>query len=430
MNQRSRHDQAATTRRTFLARSTVLASIAALSTELLANHTLGQLKGCGANMPDKRLRELSDIDAVRNAGEDLKSTVVKGVDLTSCGPSYWQRTKIHTTFFLGCRFDGSRSQSVLEEKGAIVVPRFEELPYEPFQYRLYSPDELLRALPTGVTVDQTIYCDYISKGRSSPDVVEALCRRIHDDGIDDALDHLVREVGATNFVAFMGGSSNKRTDPFYKKTAQVARLLALDGHFVVSGGGPGMMEAANLGGYFAKYTDAELEQAFGILGRAPEYGDKDWIPTALEVKSKFPHGGDSLGIPTWFYGFEPTNAFATHIAKYFDNSIREGGLTQIGKGGIIFAPGSAGTRQEIFMDAAQNHYGTTGFYSPMIFLGKQQYQIDTPVYPLIQELATANYKDLLFITDEPTEIVKFIRDHKPVPTTPKPDPICGCLPSD
>jgi predicted Rossmann-fold nucleotide-binding protein len=344
--------------------------------------------------------------------------------------SYWQNVEIEETFFLGCLFDGFQIQALLVEKGAIVLPRFSGLPYEPFQYELYSPDDLLRKLSTGLTVDKTIYCDYLSKGRFSPDIIEALCRRIHDDAIDDALENLMRSVGAMNFVGFMGGSSNKRTDQFYKKTALTARLLTLDGLFVVSGGGPGMMEAANLGAYFSKYSEPELDQALEILKKAPSYSDNGWIDTALEVKSRYPRGGHSLGIPTWFYGFEPTNAFATRIAKYFDNSIREGGLIQIGKRGVVFAPGSAGTRQEIFMDAAQNHYGTTGLYSPMVFLGKYQYQIDTPVYPLIQTLATANYKDMLFISDEPSDIATFIRDHRPAPVPAKPDPICSCLPSE
>jgi hypothetical protein len=148
------------------------------------------------------------------------------------------------------------------------------------------------------------------------------------------------------------------------------------------------------------------------------------------VKARFPNGGESLGIPTWFYGFEPTNAFSSRIAKYFDNSIREGGLIQIGKAGVVFAPGSARTRQKIFMDAAQNHYGTTGFYSPMVFLGKYQYQTEAPVYPLLQLLATSSYKDLLFITDEPSDVAAFINDHKPTWVPPKKDPICGFQPNE
>ena len=376
-------------------------------------------------MPPRKLRELSDIDAVKRAGKDLTSTVIKGVDLRSFNQDYWAATTISTTFFLGCTFDGIKSETVLDEKGAIIVPRFDGLPYEPFRYRLYSIDDLLRKSSSGVTVDREIYCDYISKGKFSADIIEALCRRLHDDGIDDALQHLLKDIGVLNCVGFMGGSSNLRTDQYYRKTAYTARLLTLDGLFVVSGGGPGMMEAANLGAYFAKYNETDLDSALTILARAPRYDDKEWMVTALEVKAKFPAGAASLGIPTWFYGFEPTNAFAMYIAKYFDNSVREGGLIQIGKRGVIFAPGSAGTRQEIFMDSAQNHYGTTGFYSPMIFLGRQQYQIDAPIFPLLQQLATGSYKDLLFISDDPTEILGFLKDHKPIAKPIIPDPICG-----
>jgi predicted Rossmann-fold nucleotide-binding protein len=290
---------------------------------------------------------------------------------------------------------------------------------------------LLKETAPGVSLDQAIYCDYIAKGRWSADLIEALCRRIHDDGIDDALEGLRSKIGPEKFVGFMGGSSNKRSDAFYKKTAQTARLLTLEGYFVVSGGGPGMMEAANLGAYFANHTAAELDAAIAILKKADSYTDiKTWIATALEVKSKFTNGSKSLGIPTWFYGFEPTNMFAAHVAKYFDNSIREGGLVQIGRRAVIFAPGSAGTRQEIFMDAAQNNYGTTGQYTPMIFLGMRQYAVDTPLYWLIQMLATTNYKDLLLIADEPEEIVKFIQSHPPVPKAKEKDKICGFVPKD
>ena len=76
-------------------------------------------------------------------------------------------------------------------------------------------------------------------------------------------------------------------------------------------------------------------------------------------------------MPTWFYGHEPTNLFSVHVAKYFSNSIREDGLLAIAEHGIIFSPGSAGTTQEIFQDATQNHYATFGTISPMVFLSKE-----------------------------------------------------------
>jgi predicted Rossmann-fold nucleotide-binding protein len=373
----------------------------------------------------------ADMDRLKKAWPDLGSSVLIDLHLEEFKPAQWREAKIDNTFFLGCHFDGFESQALLAQRDAAILPPFKGLPYDPFRYQLYTPDELFKETASGVSLDQAIYCDYIAKGRLTADLIEALCRRIHDDGIDDALEGLRRKKDPEKFVGFMGGSSNKRSDPFYKKTAQLARLLTREEYFVVSGGGPGMMEAANLGAYFAKHTDDEFDAAIKTLKEVDDYSDiEKWIAKAREVKSKFGKGCESLGIPTWFYGFEPTNMFATHVAKYFDNSIREGGLVQIGRRAVIFAPGSAGTRQEIFMDAAQNHYGTTGQYTPMIFLGLRQYAVDTPVYPLIQWLATTNYKDLLLIGDDPEEIVKFIRTHPPVPKPPKKDDRCGFIPKE
>ncbi len=45
------------------------------------------------------------------------------------------------------------------------------------------------------------------------------------------------------------------------------------------------------------------------------------------------------------------------------------GLLAIATHGVVFAPGSAGTIQEIFQDAAQNHYASFGPPSPMMLLG-------------------------------------------------------------
>ncbi|MEZ4986428.1 MAG: hypothetical protein R2795_15550 [Saprospiraceae bacterium] len=121
-----------------------------------------------------------------------------------------------------------------------------------------------------------------------------------------------------------------------------------------------------------------------------------------------------MAIPTWFYGHEPSNLFASHIAKYFSNSIREDTLLAIALYGIIFAPGSAGTTQEIFMDAAQNHYATFNYYSPMVFLGRQRYEVDTLIYPLVRQLAWGKpHYDLLHLSDDPMEIVSFLQQHQP-----------------
>lgn len=50
----------------------------------------------------------------------------------------------------------------------------------------------------------------------------------------------------------------------------------------------------------------------------------------------------SLGIPTWRYGREPSNCFATYHAKYFSSALRLDALVSVASGGFIFTPGGAG----------------------------------------------------------------------------------------
>ena len=81
-------------------------------------------------------------------------------------------------------------------------------------------------------------------------------------------------------------------------------------------------------------------------------------------------------------------------------------------GGTIYTPGSAGTLQEIFQEAVQNHYLSYGFASPMIFLGKQFWTEEIPVYPLMEHLMeTGKYKNLLLtVTDDIDEVVATLKD--------------------
>ncbi|MEM6772840.1 MAG: hypothetical protein AAF597_19840, partial [Bacteroidota bacterium] len=150
------------------------------------------------------------------------------------------------------------------------------------------------------------------------------------------------------------------------------------------------------------------------LAEAPKYTDAGFQSAAYTILDRFPDGAESLAIPTWFYGHEPSNLFATYIAKYFSNSIREDTLLALALYGIVFAPGSAGTTQEIFMDATQNHYVTFDFVSPMVFLGKARYTKETQLFPLITSLAKGrDYAEYLHLTDDPAGVVNFIDQHPP-----------------
>ncbi len=101
-----------------------------------------------------------------------------------------------------------------------------------------------------------------------------------------------------------------------------------------------------------------LDEALALLGAVPGYQpDLDaWVASAYAIRERWPvaDAGTSLSIPTWFYGHEPSNLFATGIAKYFANALREDTLLHRCRGGIVYLPGKAGTVQEIFQAVTEN----------------------------------------------------------------------------
>jgi hypothetical protein len=166
------------------------------------------------------------------------------------------------------------------------------------------------------------------------------------------------------------------------------------------------MEAANLGAYLAERSDAERDDAVDALAYAPPYEDgAGYMRVADGIRERFAPGSESLAIPTWVIAGEPISQFASHIAKYFSNSIREDGMLAVATAGIVFAPGGAGTMQEIFQDAAQNAYHTFG-RSPMAFLDTHHYCVETGLYPALERQAERlGFADLLSVGDEPEHIL-------------------------
>lgn len=368
-------------------------------------------------MKENCLKTISTLQSFLENGNSLKDCVVQNIDFSNLNIN-WESIKIDNTTFMGCQLPLEQEIS-LRRQGAFLYFHPQDIPFQPYRDSLYTWQELMKGWTAEVdnSIDLKIYQTF-SDSKYNPSINEALCQRIHDNSIDEALRKLVGydSSGMTQkkCVAFMGGHSTQRDDEWFIKTAKAAKLLGENGYFVVSGGGPGIMEATNLGAYFAGKGNDELNLALKILADAPHYTHPDFNSKAMEVLGKFPEGAESLAIPTWFYGHEPSNLFASHIAKYFSNSIREDTLLAVALYGIVFSPGSAGTTQEIFQDATQNHYGTFDFYSPMIFLSKKRYEVDTMIYPLLKQLAYGrDYAEMLHLTDEPQEILKFLKANSP-----------------
>lgn len=392
-------------RRAFITRSAA-AGLGLVAGRMLPGLAHADESSCAPAPASGRIVELRTLEQVRAAGRSLRMTAIKGVDLSEFDAGYWRDAEIGDSYFLGCRCRGREAEAILREKGASILPPFAGLPYDPYRTTLYTFEELERPGSSGVTLDQEIYCDYLSRGRFSPDVIEALARRIHDDSIDDALERFVAKRGKPRFVGIMGSRRTRRDDPWYRRTAETAYLIAKEGRVVTSGGGQGMMEAANLGAYLSSRDRSALDAALAILASAPSGDDARYRGAAMEVKNRFPGGAESLAVSTWFYGTESINPFATRIARYFDRCIRESQLIATSRGGIIFSPGGAGTREEIFLTAEESHYPSPADLNLMVFLGKRQYEVSAPVYPLLRELA--DRKDVLFITDEPAAAARYI----------------------
>ncbi len=366
------------------------------------------------------VRELDSLEALTRSAGNLNCAVVQGLDLREA-PVEWNSLECQGAIFLGCRFPEQISICDLQEKGAMIFPSFQDLPYDPYRPELYTREELMEGWSEeeDQSVDKKIYDHYVQYGKHQPDIVEALAERLHDHAVDDALSDLlegrIEKDGHKKVVAVMGGHGTRRDDDSFRQVAHLTRRLTQEGYFVASGGGPGIMEATNLGAYLAKVSEAELDEILGELAQAPHYTSLGYVSAAQKIIEKYPTGNTSLAIPTWFYGHEPTNMFSSFVAKYFSNSIREDGLLTIAAHGIIFAPGSAGTTQEIFQDAAQNHYATSGEISPMVFLGDQRYTKDTQLWPCIQQLAEGrDYARYLFLSEDIEKILTFIKEHPPL----------------
>ena len=292
--------------------------------------------------------------------------------------------------FLGCVMSNDLLHHLLPDN--FIFPLL-EVPFNTYPNRLYSKETLYNGFDYKVpqsysnTFDKIVY-DYYQQSLKKKSIRDTLAQRLHDHSITDSLHEFIVNYDERRLVAIMGGHKVKRTDHMYIQVARLSKTLTENGYLMLSGGGPGAMEATHLGAWMAGRSDKDLLESAAILAEAPDHSDVNWLAKSFRVIEKYPDPlYNSLGIPTWHYGHELPTPFAAHIAKYFENSVREEGLLAIAKGGVIFTPGSAGTIQEVFQDLAQNHYESYGYASPMIFLNVEFWTKARPIFPIIQQMS-------------------------------------------
>ncbi|QDY11374.1 hypothetical protein FJK98_00835 [Micromonospora sp. HM134] len=367
------------------------------------------------------------------AADSLAGLTVQGLRLDLDPVPDLTASDVTGTLFVGCRFAGREVGADLVRRGANVVPPFSGLPYPTQPAHLYTPTDLAEGFAAAGFAgmyDTRVYEHFRAHGGALPDVKEALGQRLHDHGVDNALADATRTWlsthGPQSVVGVMGGHAVPRGSVPYRMAAVLGWELARADRLVVTGGGPGVMEAANLGAFLSAWPAQELNTAIDLLAVAPDFTDHDrYTAAALAVRDRYTatvpqqrgpgldwarSGG--LAIPTWLYGHEPANLFAGRIAKYFSNAIREDTILRLARGGIVFAPGRAGTVQEVFQAATKTYYGTDGASGAYVFLDRAYWTRELPIESLLRPLfAGSPFGDLsgsIHLTDDVREAVRVL----------------------
>lgn len=356
----------------------------------------------------REIESLAEFDAfVARGAHTLRRCHLQSIDLTERA-EVLAGLEVVTAVFLGCRFaagSGPGSEDDVRRRGGLVFPTVPDVPFDPYRASLYSPTELYDGLAGGypATPDAISY----AWSREPRSLDRTLAAALHDHAIDDALDEFSRQ---RTLVGVLGGHALRRDEPGYRDAAVLGATLS-NRFTVTTGGGPGAMEAANLGAWLG--DDEQLDEALPVLAEAADFGTDvtAWARTAFEVRERWPRGGVSLGVPTWFYGHEPPNVFASSIAKYFNNAIREDVLLRICRGGLVFLPGAAGTVQEIFQATCENYYAEAAQVIPMVFVGRAYWTERVGVWDLLESLAVGRpFGAALTIVETPEEVLPALVD--------------------
>lgn len=147
-------------------------------------------------------------------------------------------------------------------------------------------------------------------------------------------------------VTIFGSAQVKKNSPAYNQAKSLGRMLAEAGITVVTGGGPGIMEAANYGAYSA--------------------------------------GGRSVGINIYLQFQERKNPFVNESIAFNYFFVRKLILAHIAQAYVYF-PGGFGTLDEFFEISTLLHTKKIEKKMPVVLVGKQYWQTlknwiaDTPV---------------------------------------------------
>jgi uncharacterized protein (TIGR00730 family) len=173
-------------------------------------------------------------------------------------------------------------------------------------------------------------------------------------------------------ITVFGSARVSEGDPAYTMAREIGRLLAKEGYAVITGGGPGVMEAANRG----------CQEGGGLsVGCNIELPHEQSINAYVDLGVEF----------RYFF------ARKTMFVKYAD--------------GFVILPGGYGTMDELFEALTLIQTGKIRHF-PVILVGSAFFSgfLEWIKVKLLGEgMISADDLDLVQVTDDPKEVVEIVR---------------------
>ncbi len=173
-------------------------------------------------------------------------------------------------------------------------------------------------------------------------------------------------------ITVFGSARVGEDSPVYATAREIGRLLALEGYAVITGGGPGVMEAANRG----------CQEGGGM---------------SVGCNIELPHEQSLNPYVDLGVAFRYFFARKTMFVKYAD--------------GFVILPGGFGTMDELFESLTLIETGKIRHF-PIILVGTAYYAglLDWIRDRLLAEgMINESDFDLLVVTDDPAEVVRIIQ---------------------
>ena len=220
--------------------------------------------------------EIEDLDALHkllSRTETPRHYAFQAINFEKSGFPV-ENYRFEDCLFMGCIIPPRMYYAMNEQ--CIVLPRV-KMPYKVFPNKLYDAKSLYLHYRPGdhdtyyTCYDTICYERYMALGKETSDIKETLCRMLHDHSIGNALDQFIKGYHEKDIIAVMGGHAVKRTDESYRQIVEISKRLTEIGKLMVSGGGPGAMEAVHLGAWMAGRSDAEVADALEMLSVSPTF---------------------------------------------------------------------------------------------------------------------------------------------------------------